>query len=290
MSISSLQSSIERTQRELADLQKQASQETKNESDKIKRINTIQSSINNNTTLTTLSSKLQEIGRLQDDSARIQGKKADIGRKISDKTKQLHQYQKDLAREQDSERRKVEEAEKRRQREQLSHQRAITSELAQQRKLAQQLKDASKSSGRIRAEEEIYDVFISHASEDKEEFVRPLTQELESQGFKVWYDELTLKVGDSLRQSIDRGLAGSRYGVVVLSSAFFSKNWPQYELNGLTAREMDGAKVILPIWHKVSKNEVMQYSPTLADKVALNSSVNSVEEIANQLAEVLKDE
>ncbi|HEX8832902.1 MAG TPA: hypothetical protein VF719_01815, partial [Abditibacteriaceae bacterium] len=85
MSISSLQSSIERTQRELADLQKQASQETKNESDKIKRINTIQSSINNNTTLTTLSSKLQEIGRLQDDSARIQGKKADIGRKISDK-------------------------------------------------------------------------------------------------------------------------------------------------------------------------------------------------------------
>ncbi|HEX8833690.1 MAG TPA: toll/interleukin-1 receptor domain-containing protein, partial [Abditibacteriaceae bacterium] len=201
-----------------------------------------------------------------------------------------HQYQKDLAREQDSERRKVEEAEKRRQREQLSHQRAITSELAQQRKLAQQLKDASKSSGRIRAEEEIYDVFISHASEDKEEFVRPLTQELESQGFKVWYDELTLKVGDSLRQSIDRGLAGSRYGVVVLSSAFFSKNWPQYELNGLTAREMDGAKVILPIWHKVSKNEVMQYSPTLADKVALNSSVNSVEEIANQLAEVLKDE
>ncbi len=135
-----------------------------------------------------------------------------------------------------------------------------------------------------------YDVFVSHASEDKDEFVRPLAQELEQRGFKVWYDEFTLRVGDSLRRSIDKGLANSRYGVVVLSSSFFSKNWTQYELDGLTAREMTGteSKVILPIWHKVSKNEVMAYSPTMADKVALNSSLNSISEIAAQLSEVLK--
>lgn len=102
-------------------------------------------------------------------------------------------------------------------------------------------------------------------------------------------DEATLKVGDSLRQKIDQGLSSSRYGVVVLSSAFFAKNWPQYELNGLVAREMHGGKVILPIWHKVSKDEVLNYSPTLADKVALNSAISSVTEIAQQLSEVLHD-
>ena len=133
-----------------------------------------------------------------------------------------------------------------------------------------------------------YDFFVSHASEDKNDFVRPLVQELEKRGIKVWYDEFTLKVGDSLRRSIDQGLANSRYGIVVLSNSFFAKNWPQYELDGLVAREMDGRKVILPIWHKVTKDEVCSYSPSLADKVALNSSNQSLEDIACGLEDVLR--
>ena len=84
-------------------------------------------------------------------------------------------------------------------------------------------------------------------------------------------------------------MSSSRYGIVVLSESFFSKNWPQYELNGLVAREMHGGKVILPIWHKVSKDEVLKFSPTLSDKVALNTSIYSVAEIAEKLAEVLSD-
>ena len=104
---------------------------------------------------------------------------------------------------------------------------------------------------------------------------------------RVWYDESTLKVGDSLRRKIDHGLARSRYGIVVLSSAFFIKNWPQYELDGMVAREMDGRKVILPIWHKVSKSEVLNFSPTLADKVAINSSISSMDEIVSQILEVV---
>jgi len=139
----------------------------------------------------------------------------------------------------------------------------------------------------MRVKEARYDLFISHASDDKEGLVRPLVVELEKLKVKVWYDEFTLKVGDSLRKSIDQGLANSNYGTVVLSSSFFSKNWPQYELDGMVAREMNGHKMILPIWHKVSKDEVISFSPTLADKVALNSSINSIEEIAAQLAEVI---
>ena len=68
-----------------------------------------------------------------------------------------------------------------------------------------------------------WDVFISHASEDKDDFVRPLADALRARGFSVWFDELTLKVGDSLRRSIDRGLARSRFGVVVVSPNFLNK-------------------------------------------------------------------
>ena len=132
-----------------------------------------------------------------------------------------------------------------------------------------------------------YDVFVSHASEDKEEFVKPLVVALEASGYKVWYDEFTLKVGDSLRRSIDNGLSNSRYGIVVFSKAFFDKEWTQYELDGLVNREMNGHKVILPIWHLVTKNQVQNYSPSLADKKAINSSLSTIEEIVEQLGEVL---
>jgi len=117
-----------------------------------------------------------------------------------------------------------------------------------------------------------WDVFICHAWEDKESFVRPLAKALEAEGLRVWFDEFTLTVGDSLRRSIDRGLANSRYGIVVLSPNFFAKEWPQKELDGLASREVSGEKVILPVWHNITADQVRKYSPTLADRVAVSSS------------------
>jgi hypothetical protein len=117
-----------------------------------------------------------------------------------------------------------------------------------------------------------WDVFISHASEDKNSFVRPLADALRSSGLSPWYDETTLTVGDSLRRKIDEGLAHSRYGIVVLSHPFFAKEWPQQELDGLMAREVAGAKVILPVWHDITYEEVRGYSPILAGRVAAKSS------------------
>ena len=134
-----------------------------------------------------------------------------------------------------------------------------------------------------------YDVFISHASEDKEDFVKPLVEALQASGYKVWYDEFTLKIGDSLRRSIDNGLKNSRYGIVIFSSAFFAKNWTQYEVDGLVTRETEGRKVILPIWHMVSKDQVQNFSPSLADKRAISSSLSTIDEIVAQLAEVLDE-
>jgi TIR domain len=152
-------------------------------------------------------------------------------------------------------------------------------------------RDASESSESDEPPSKIgYHAFISHASEDKEKLVRPLADTLTKMGFKVWYDEFTLKVGDSLRQSIDKGLINSRYGIVVLSPSFFAKNWPQYELNGLTAREIAGRKVILPVWHKITKDDLLAYSPTLADKVAVTTDKKTIKAVATSLAEVLAEE
>jgi hypothetical protein len=116
-----------------------------------------------------------------------------------------------------------------------------------------------------------WDVFISHASEDKDAIARPLADGLISNGLKVWLDELALTVGDSLRRSIDRGLAHSRFGIVIISPDFLRKEWPQKELDGLVAREADGVKVILPVWHKITASELRAYSPTLAERVAATS-------------------
>lgn len=124
-----------------------------------------------------------------------------------------------------------------------------------------------------------YDVFICHASEDKDDFVRPLAEMLEQQNISVWYDEFSLIIGDSLRQKIDEGLAHSEFGIVVLSPNFFKKPWTNRELNGLTSREMlEQRDVILPIWHRVNVTDVARYSPPLADKVAVSSSagINAV--------------
>jgi hypothetical protein len=116
-----------------------------------------------------------------------------------------------------------------------------------------------------------WDVFISHASEDKELVAQPLVDILTGSGLNVWLDKNELKLGDSLRTKIDQGLAESRFGVVILSQAFFAKDWPQRELNGLAALESPQRKVILPIWHDVDQHVVAKYSPLLADKLAVST-------------------
>ena len=128
--------------------------------------------------------------------------------------------------------------------------------------------------------EKIYDVFISHASEDKESLVRPLAIALRSLGASVWYDEFSLRIGDSLSGSIDKGISNSRFGLVVISKNFMKKPWPDYELRGLVNRDVEEGRVILPIWHGVTKEQVREFSPPLSDKVALNTDGISAQDVA----------
>src|SRR5665647_2336044 len=134
----------------------------------------------------------------------------------------------------------------------------------------------------------LYDAFICHASEDKADFVRPLADQLRAQHIEVWYDEVSLKVGDSLRRSIDRGLSQSRFGIVVFSRDFFRKQWSQWELDGLVARQnADGASVILPIWRGVRHEDVLAYSPSLADKFAVSADAGMAE-VVRSLTTVIR--
>ena len=133
-----------------------------------------------------------------------------------------------------------------------------------------------------------YDVFICHASEDKDDFVRPLAERLKQQHLEVWYDEFSLNIGDSLSQKIDEGLSKSKYGIVVLSEHFFKKPWTKRELSGLTSREMvENRGVILPIWHRVSVEEVLKFSPPLADKMA-GSSSDGINNLIRSLVKKIK--
>lgn len=131
-----------------------------------------------------------------------------------------------------------------------------------------------------------FDIFISHASEDKDVVVRPLAEQLRQRGLRVWMDETEIKLGDSLRRSIDHGLSKSRYGLVVLSPDFFRKEWPQKELDGLVAREDGTEKIILPVWHNVTRTEVVSFSPPLADKLAVLTS-KGLPHVVNEILKVL---
>lgn len=140
------------------------------------------------------------------------------------------------------------------------------------------------------SEELDWDVFICHASEDKEAVVLGLVTELRNRGINPWVDETVMRIGDSIRQRIDHGLAHSRFGIVVLSPAFFAtkKKWTRLELDALVALETSGRQRILPIWHGLSTDEILSYSPLLAGKVAARTSEATIREIAEEIAEVIR--
>jgi hypothetical protein len=132
-----------------------------------------------------------------------------------------------------------------------------------------------------------WDLFISHASEDKDDVARPLADRFIELGLSVWYDEYTLTVGDSLRRCIDRGLAGCRYGLVILSPHFLQKEWTQKELDGLVAREDGTEKRILPVWHNVKRTDIVAFSPPLADKLGV-STAKGLDHVVKEIMRVFQ--
>jgi hypothetical protein len=283
MSIQSITSSISGLDREIHSLETQIQSININISRKEKEAHTYLDRIQREKDLKRLITHQKDLSRKQDEINRLNKDRATKTKTLSDKqTKRLNLIQ-SLNKEEQKERDKV----KKEQKEILSVQQSITREMQQQKTLASNALRIPDSSSIINRNK-TYDVFVSHASEDKDDFVRTFVSFLKDKEVAVWYDEFELEIGDSLRRSIDNGLKNSKYGIVILSEAFFKKEWPQRELDGLFAKEIDGEKVILPIWHKISKNEVLQFSPIIADLLAINTTMFTIEEIAEQIARRVK--
>lgn len=113
------------------------------------------------------------------------------------------------------------------------------------------------------------DVFICHASEDKDGIVRPLVEACAQAGISCWYDEAEIQWGDSITQKVNEGLAKSRFVIVVFSPAFAGKNWPQRELNAVLNQEASTGEVkVLPLiaGSPAERQEVLDRFPLLNDK------------------------
>ncbi|MBV6878598.1 toll/interleukin-1 receptor domain-containing protein [Epilithonimonas ginsengisoli] len=132
------------------------------------------------------------------------------------------------------------------------------------------------------------DFFISHDSRDKDEVARPLYEALLRKGLKVWYDEYSLQIGDSLTESIEKGIAESSQGILILSKNFLSnEKWAKNELQSLKTRQIIlNKKIILPIWHGSTEDDLSE-NYWLLDKIGGNTK-DGIEKLANKIFESIK--
>lgn len=283
MSIAYAQAQVNKFEKEIGNLNNKVNEQNKKEIAKSKQIENVSKSINKTTSLSILQSKNRQIQGYQKDIYNIKKKAAELQKQIVGKTIELGKKKVLLRKEEELEQKKQQKI-------QLDFQKKIEKDILKQKEQLQALIKQNYSDNQHISTQETkanpepeYDFFISHASEDKDDLVRPLAEALQANSFKIWYDEFELTVGDSLRKNIDKGLSKSKYGIVIISPSFIKKNWTEYELNGMVAREMQGHKVILPIWHKITKDEILNYSPFLADKLALNTATYSIQDIVVSL-------
>jgi len=133
--------------------------------------------------------------------------------------------------------------------------------------------------------------FISHDWRDKEDLARPIAINLQRMLCPVWYDEFSLKVGDNLRESIEKGLQRCKKCVLILSPNFFSNNgWTKKEFDSIFTREiLEESRLVLPVWHGVTKHQVYEYSPSLLNVKGLDWSVLGEEEVSRQLHNAIVD-
>jgi len=284
MSVEQAQRAVNQLNKEIADLEKKMADLVKKEADKTKKIGDTQRSITKNTSETTLRMKTHQIEGYQKELAKALTDKADINKKMADKRKRLSDATIKIKKEETAQAKSLAK--------QQANVYAIyeqqISDLTEQVKAQENIVSSRENLFNSNSSEK-YDVFVSHATEDKESFCDEFSKILkEKYGLEVWYDSVSIQWGDSIRTEIDKGLKKSKFGVVVLSRSYIKKYWTNYELEGLFQRESNGGKLILPIWHDITKKEVQDFSPSLAGKMAMNTAIMTADEIAEKLNELFK--
>lgn len=281
MSVEQYQRTVNSLDKEIAGLEKKKADSDKKAAEAQKKASSI--SISKNASASTIKSKMFQIERYNNDAVNAANVSADLQKKIADKrTKRNAAYLK-LQKETQSEQKKLDRATKKMQ---DSYESRIRELQAQSMPNIMSI-DVDEDGGLSE-----YDVFVSHAWEDKESFADEFVKELRNSGAKVWYDTTQMKWGDSMRAKIDDGLKKSRFGVVILSPNYIAehKYWTKAELDGLFQMESINGKTLLPIWHNLTKQQVMDYSPIIASKLAMSTALMTAQEIVKELIKLLPEE
>lgn len=285
MSISTIQTTITRYKREMADLSIKIADKRKRIFDNESKANKAYSDAQKSKNSSTINSKLREYERYQKEASRYSKELADLEKKRASKEKQLHLEETKLVQAQKLEDRKREREQQRM---------AEVNELRFD-EIMKTVQEVQLEHSKLKelyplltvSSEEAYDVFISHASEDKESFVNLLVEELQKRGVKVWFDRKDITWGRSIRQSIDEGLKKSKFAIVVLSEFYIKKYWTNKEFNALFSLGSTLGEFILPIWYNITPEKAQEFSPMLSDTMALKSSEYTIENIADLFVEKL---
>ena len=277
------QNNVNRLDKEIADLEAKKAKLDADCANLQTRILSVRKTITKNTSLSTLQSKQRQLEGYNRDITKKEKDSADLSKKIADKRKRRLDEQKKLQKAQEQENKKQQDAARRLQQSYECQMVDLTNQL--------RIANNSQTYDNSIPEAEEYDVFVSHAWYDKVDFVDEFVSELEKIGLRVWYDKNRLKIGDKMRQKIDDGLKKSRFGIVVLSPNYIAENkyWTKAELDGLFQRETYNNKVILPIWHNLTKKQVIDFSPIIADRKAATTALQTPAEIAQEIKDLIED-
>lgn len=277
MSVTQYQRNVNSLDQEIASLEKRKSEKDKEVATLQSKITTLNKRMTGNISDALRKSKLRQMSIWEADLARKTKESADLSAKIADRRKKRAAAYIKLQKTQKDEQKKSEK-------QTMTTMKKYEERIDQlQKQLVEQMIPYSVRN--VNQKDEEYDVFVSHAWEDKKEFVDELVSEMRKLGLNVWYDTDKLKWGDSMREKIDKGLSKSRYGIVVLSPEYIreDKYWTKAELNGLFQKETINGKTILPIWHNLTKQQVTEYSPLIADRKALTTALMTPAEMAAEL-------
>lgn len=133
-----------------------------------------------------------------------------------------------------------------------------------------------------------YDVFISHANKDKEDLVEELYQSLKKLGINIFYDKESLEWGDNWKDRILNGTKNAEFAIIIISENFFDREWTERELSEFLNRQnTNEQKIILPIIHNITTEELKKKYPNVADVQAIDSKKYTCDEIALMFAKQL---
>lgn len=283
MNVEQIQRIVDKIDKDINELERKIAILEKKEAEKTKKIQALEYSAAKNISQSLRMAKNRQIESHRKEVLRLLSDKSRISQKLAEKRKARISTVEKLHKEEISQEKKISRQQKNLFSEYEQQLAELTRQIKRQETASIEDNYIFKSNGT-----EEYDIFISYATEDKESFVNSFVQLLQEKfNLKVWYDNISIKWGDNIRTEIDKGVKKSKFGIVILSRSYMTKYWTNYELEALFQRESNGGKLILPIWHNITKQDVQDFSPSLAGKLAMNTAIMTPEEIADRLYELL---